>query len=104
MQSLAAGQGCWDDEHGWQHMAHEGLVTHVIAGHYGTCKSFGKLVEEEKAVGYNLPQGVIVDLFHEAVKGMPMHITKLGLKTFGRSCVSGRRKSKQIGKRAEEYC
>jgi propionate CoA-transferase len=79
---FAAGQGAWDETHGWQHMAHEGLITHVIAGHYGTSKSFGKLVEDNKAAGYNLPQGVIVDLFHEAVKGMPGHITKVGLKTF----------------------
>ena len=79
---FAAGQGCWDDVHGWQHMAHEGLLASVIAGHYGTCASLGKLIEENKIIGYNLPQGVIVDLFHEAVKGMPGHITKLGLKTF----------------------
>lgn len=98
---FAAGQGCWDDEHGWQHMAHEGLVTHVIAGHYGTCKSFGKLVEEEKAVGYNLPQGVIVDLFHEAVKGMPMHITKLGLKTFVDPRIEGGKVNK-LAKEAED--
>lgn len=79
---FAAGQGCWDDVHGWQHMAHEGLLHSVIAGHYGTCKSLGKLIEDNKIIGYNMPQGVIVDMYHEAVKGMPGHITKLGLKTF----------------------
>jgi len=79
---FAAGQGCWDDVHGWQHLAHEGLLASVIAGHYGTCANLGKLVEDNKIIGYNLPQGVIVDMFHEAVKGMPGHITKLGLKTF----------------------
>ena len=79
---FAAGQGCWDDTHAYQHMAHEGLVASAIGGHFGTCKSFGKLIEDNKIVGYNMPQGVIVDLFHEAVKGMPGHITKLGLKTF----------------------
>lgn len=79
---FAAGQGCWDDVHGWQHLAHEGLLSSVIAGHYGTCARLGKLVEDNKIIGYNLPQGVIVDMFHEAAKGMPGHITKLGLKTF----------------------
>ena len=79
---FAAGQGCWDDIHAYQHMAHEGLVASAIGGHFGTCKSFGKLIEDNKIIGYNMPQGVIVDLFHEAVKGMPGHITKLGLKTF----------------------
>lgn len=79
---FAAGQGCWDDIHGWQHFAHEGLLSSIIAGHYGTCARLGKLVEDNKIIGYNLPQGVIVDMFHEAVKGMPGHITKLGLKTF----------------------
>lgn len=79
---FAAGQGCWDDFHGWQHFAHEGLLSSVIAGHYGTCARLGKLIEDNKIIGYNLPQGIIVDLFHEAAKGMPGHITKLGLKTF----------------------
>lgn len=79
---FAAGQGCWDDIHAYEHMAHEGLVASVIGGHYGTCKSFGALIEENKIIGYNMPQGVIVDMYHEAVKGMPGHITKLGLKTF----------------------
>lgn len=79
---FAAGQGCWEPGHGWQHMAHEGLLASLIGGHFGSCDQIGKMIRENKFKAWNMPQGVIVDMFHEAVRGMPGHITKLGLKTF----------------------
>lgn len=78
----AAGQGCWDDVHGWQHLAHEGLLTSIIGGHFGTCATLGKMIEDNKLKAWNMPQGIVCDMFREAVKGMPGHLTKLGLKTF----------------------
>ena len=79
---FAAGQGLWDGVSAYEHFAHEGMLKRVIGGHYGTCKKLGALIENNQVEGYNLPQGVIVDLYHEALRGMPGHLTKLGLKTF----------------------
>ena len=78
----AAGQGAWDDEHGYQHLAHEGLIESTIAGHLGTSKKYGTMAEQNKIKAWNMPQGIVDDMFHATLKGMPGHITKLGLKTF----------------------
>lgn len=79
---IAAGQGDWVDGHAYNHFAHEGMVKRAIAGHFGSAPRYSDMVGSGKMEGYNFPQGVIEDLFHEAIKGMPFHLTKLGLKTF----------------------
>ena len=77
----AAGQGNWADK-GLEHIALEGLLHRVVGGHYATCRSIGRLVFEEKVEGYNLPQGVVAQLFRDIAAGRPGCITHIGLDTF----------------------
>ena len=77
----AAGQGD-GDKLGLNHFGEEGLVKKVIGGHFNLEPRLKKLIMENKAAGYNLPQGVISKLFREIASGSDGLITKVGLKTF----------------------
>ncbi len=77
----AGGQGD-GAERGLNHLGHEGLVKRTIGGHYALVPKLVDLAVEEKIEAYNLPEGVILNLFRNTAGGAPGVISSIGVGTF----------------------
>lgn len=79
----AAGLGPFSSEaRGMNHFAYPKMAKRFIAAHYGLNHRLVKMVANEEVEAYNLPQGVMTQLYREIAAGRPGLVTKVGLGTF----------------------
>jgi propionate CoA-transferase len=78
----AAGQGIYDRKSYIDQISLDGLFTRVIAGHYRSMLTLADMVAADKIEGYNIPMGVISQMFREMAGRKPGILTKVGIKTF----------------------
>jgi len=77
----AAGQAD-GKERGLNRLGHEGMLRKVVSGNWGRMPKVAKLALENKLFAYNLPQGVICQLYRTLASGKPGFFSKVGLHTF----------------------
>lgn len=78
---FAAAQGDGKSK-GLNHLGHEGLVKKIIGGHFNLAPTIGKLIQENKVYAYNLPQGIMCNIFRNIASKKTATISKVGLNTF----------------------
>ncbi len=61
---------------------HEGLLGRVIAANFGRMPKVADAARDNKILGYNLPQGIISQLYRAAAAGQPGLFSKVGLQTY----------------------
>jgi propionate CoA-transferase len=77
----SAGQG--DRGHrGVNHFGHAGMTACIVGGHWRSAPKLSALALAERCAAFNLPQGVITQLYRAIAGGKPGVITKIGLETF----------------------
>ncbi|MBL7205324.1 MAG: malonate decarboxylase subunit alpha [Desulfobacteraceae bacterium] len=69
-------------ERGLNRLAHKGLFKRVIAGHYGLMPKIGQLALDNEFEAYNLPQGLLTNLYRAVAGKKPGVLSKVGLGTF----------------------
>jgi propionate CoA-transferase len=74
--------GIGDTVRGLNRLAHEGLVRKVIGGHWGMSPELFKLARENKILAYNIPQGVLSQMFRDIAAHRPRTISNAGLYTY----------------------
>lgn len=76
-------------DRGMTKLALPGLVRRMIGGHIGNSPAVGRLVKDGSIELYNLPLGVMGQLFRDTAAGRPGLLTKIGIGTFVDPRVSG---------------
>ena len=79
----AAGLGPFSPERrGMNHFGYPGLMKRVIGAHFGLNHEVVKLIAMNQVEAYNIPQGVMCQLYREMAAGRPGLLTRVGLGTF----------------------
>lgn len=85
-------------ERGLNRLAHDGLVRRGIGGHWSLVPKLAKMAVENRIEAYNLPLGVISQLYREISGAKPGMLSKVGLRTF----VDPRQSGGKINERTTE--
>ena len=78
---FAAAQGDGKSK-GLNHLAHKGLVKRVIGGHFNLAPKLAEMMNNNIIEGYNLPQGVMCNIFRDIARKSEFTLSKVGLSTF----------------------
>ena len=78
---FSTGQGDMAEK-GLNRLAHEGLVRRVIGGYFGLSPKIEKLIVENRIEAYNLPEGVITQLYRDIGARKPGTLSHVGLGTY----------------------
>lgn len=87
-------------------LAHDGLMTCSIHGHVGCSFQVTKQIVDNKILAYNIPLGVVGQIWREVGRGFPGLLTKVGLGTFMDPRYDGamiNEKTKKEGKQIVKY-
>jgi propionate CoA-transferase len=78
---FSTGQGDMK-ERGLNRLAHEGLLRRVIGGYFGLSPRLENLIVENRIEAYNLPEGVITQMYRDIGAGKPGTLSRVGLGTY----------------------
>jgi propionate CoA-transferase len=85
----AAGQSA--NALGFEHLAHDGLVSRVIGSHWGLQPEMSRFLGQDKAQAICLPLGQVCALYRAIAAGRPGHLTTIGVGTFVDPALDGGR-------------
>jgi len=78
---FSTGQGDMKDK-GLNRLAHEGLLRRVIGGYFGLSPKIEQLIVDNRIEAYNLPEGVMTQLYRDIGAGKPGTLSRVGLHTY----------------------
>jgi propionate CoA-transferase len=77
----SAGQGDRGNR-GVNHFGQAGMTRCIVGGHWRSAPKLSELALTEQCAAFNLPQGVITQLYRAIAGGKPGVVTRIGLSTF----------------------
>jgi propionate CoA-transferase len=78
---FSTGQGDMK-ERGLNRLAHEGLVRRVIGGYFGLTPRIEDLIVGNRIEAYNVPEGVLTQMYRDIGAGKPGTLSRVGLGTY----------------------
>src|SRR4029453_18388922 len=78
---FSTGQGDMKEK-GLNRLAHEGLVKRVIGGYFGLSPKLEQLIVENRIEAYNVPEGVMTQLYRDIGARKPGTLSRVGLGTY----------------------